>query len=222
MTRTVSPENQAALSGRRLVARDFVWIQGWNRSTGAVIYDGVWSGLDDINAEVVDPETGGAVTRPFYGSGALVSISDIPLVSNLQVQTIRLVSPGIHAHMEQLVREYDIRHGKIEIYRGLYDPDTELMVAPAENRFAGTIDSLTITTPEEGGEGGIDMECTSSTQEVTRSNPATRSHEDQKLRDPTDMFFRDSSTVTEWIVNWGNERGKVPTQKKRKKFLGIF
>ncbi len=66
------------------------------------------------------------------------------------------------------------------------------------------------------------MVCASHTQEMTRSNPSTRSHATQLLRDPNDSFYLDAATVQEWEFFWGSEKGVVPTQKKRKKFLGLF
>lgn len=57
---------------------------------------------------------------------------------------------------------------------------------------------------------------------MTRSNPSTRSHATQVLRQADDAFYEDADTSSEWEFFWGSEKGKVATQPKRKKFLGLF
>lgn len=222
MTRNVSEENLAALSARQLVARDFLWIVARNRDTGEPVTEGLWSDVGDVTATVVHPDTGLPVERTWRGSGPLVAIDDIPLVANLTVQTIRVRLSQILDRVNQLVRDYDCQQARVEIFRGLFDPDTRLMVAAAECRFAGFVDSIEIKTPSENEEGGVDLICVSHTQEMTRSNPDTRSHESQLRRNPTDTFYKDTAVVGDWELFWGSQRGKIPSQPKRKKFLGIF
>jgi hypothetical protein len=161
-------------------------------------------------------------SRDWYGSGTLVAIDDIPLVSNLTVQNVNIRLSQIDDRINDLVRMYDAKQGRVEIYRGLFDPDSRQMVAPAECRFVGFIDKIEINTPTENEEGGVTLVCASHTQEMTRANTETRSDATQKLRSATDNFFQDTSTAGEWEVFWGSVKGQVPTQKKRKKFLGLF
>lgn len=220
--RNISAANQAALEARQLVARDFLWLIVRDRITGAPVTDGVWSDVGNISAAVIHPDTGLPVTRDWYGSGTLVQIDDIPLVNNLSVQNVNVRLSQINDHAEELVRKYDCRQARVEIYRGLFDPDSRKMVAPAECRFIGFVDNIKIVTPSENEEGGTMLVCASHTQEMTRSNPETRSNETQILRDANDRFYMDAATVQEWEVFWGSEKGVVRTQPKRKKFLGIF
>ena len=222
MTRYISPENQAALQSRQLVARDFLWLVVRNRSTGAQVTDGLWSDVGNVSAQIIDPDSGATVTRDWYGSGTLVAIDDIPMVSNLSVQNVNIRLSQIDDRINDLVRLYDAKQGRVEIYRGLFDPDSRQMVAPAECRFVGFIDQINITTPSENEEGSVTLTCASHTQEMTRSNPDTRADATQKLRSSNDSFFQDTSTAGEWEVFWGSVKGQVPSQPKRKKFLGIF
>lgn len=175
-----------------------------------------------MTADVINPDTGLVDSRNWYGSGTLVAIDDIPMVSNLSVQNVNIRLSQIDGRINDLVRLYDAKQGRVEIYRGLFDPETRQMVAPAECRFVGFIDQINITTPTENEEGSVTLTCASHTQEMTRSNPDTRSDATQKLRNANDNFFQDTSTAGEWEVFWGSVKGQVPTQKKRKKFLGIF
>lgn len=222
MTRQISPENLLALQSRQLVARDFLWLVVRDRSTGASVTDGLWSDVGNISAQVINPDTGLVDTRDWYGSGTLVAIDDIPMVSNLSVQNVNIRLSQIDGRINDLVRLYDAKQGRVEIYRGLFDPDSRQMVAPAECRFVGFIDQIEIKTPSENEEGSVTLVCASHTQEMTRGNPDTRSDATQKLRGATDNFFQDTSTAGEWEVFWGSKKGKVPSQPKRKKFLGIF
>lgn len=225
MTRFISPEHHAALQKRKLVARDFLWLVVRDRSTGAPVTDGLWSDVGNVTAQVINPDTGLVDTRDWYGSGTLVAIDDIPMVANLSVQNVNIRLSQIDDHINTLVRLYDAKQGRVEIYRGLFDPDSRKMVAPAECRFVGFIDQIEIQTPTENEEGSVTLICASHTQEMTRSNPDTRSDASQKLRHPTDNFFQDAGTVGEWSFFWGSERGAVPTQpaqKKSKRFFGLF
>lgn len=225
MTRYISEEQFTALQARELVARDFLWLVVRDRDTGLPVTDGLWSDVGNVTAEVIDPDTGLADEREWYGSGTLVAIDDIPMVANLTVQNVNIRLSQIDDHINTLVRLYDAKQGRVEVYRGLFDPGSRQMVAPAECRFVGFIDQIEIQTPSENEEGSVTLICASHTQEMTRGNPDTRSDATQLLRGATDNFFQDTSTAGQWEVFWGSDKGVVPTQpaaKKRKKFLGIF
>lgn len=222
MSRYISPENHAALQNYRLVARDFLTLVVRRRDNGLAVQENLWSDLGNVSAQVIDPDTGFTVTRNWFGSGTLVAIDDIPMVSNLSVQNVSIQLNQIDDRINDLVRLYDAKQGRVEIYRGLFDPESRQMVAPAECRFVGFIDQIDIKTPTENEDGHVVLTCASHTQEMTRSNPDTRSDDSQRLRNSSDNFFVDTSTAGEWEVFWGSEKGKVPSQPPRKKFLGIF
>lgn len=209
--RNLSAENYAALQARQLVARDFLWLVARDRSTGASFSYGFWSDVGDVQAPILNPNTGLAETRNFEGSGTLIQISDIPLVANLTVQTIDVTMNQIDEAVNNIVRGYDLKQGQVEVYRGLFSPVSRLLVAPAVNRFIGYVDQIEINTPKEGEDGAVKMTCVSHSQEFTRYNPGTRSHEDQKKRDPNDDFFVDASTIGEREHFWGQKTGKVST-----------
>jgi hypothetical protein len=212
--RSISPENQAALAARRLVARDFLWFEARNRSTGATETVGFWSDIENVTAFVINPRTGTPVSRSFYGAGGLIRIDDIPSVSVLQVQDVVIHMDQLDEMVQQAVRLYDLKQAHVEIHRGLLDPVSRQLVSPAIVRFVGFVNTVEITTPAENQNGGVDITCVSHTQEMIRANPATRSHEDQKLRGG-DNFFIDAAVVGDWDFEWGAVRGaqKVETRK---------
>ena len=213
--RAISIENQAALAARRLVARDFLWFVARDRSTGDPVNVGFWSDLENVSAFVINPDTGLPVTRSFYGAGGLISIDDIPAVSVLQVQDVHVRMSQLDEMVANAVRLYDIKQARVEIHRGLFDPETRNMVAPAIVRFVGFVNKVEIHTGAENEDGSVNITCVSHTQEMTRSNPANRSHEDQLTRNPTDTFFIDAAVVSEWDLDWGAVRGvqKAPVSK---------
>lgn len=216
--RNISTENLAALQARQLVARDFLWLVVRDRATGAPVTDGLWSDVGNVSAQVINPDTGLVDTRNWYGSGTLVAIDDIPLVSNLSVQNVSIRLSQIDDRIADLIRLYDAKQARVEIYRGLFDPDSRQMVAPAECRFVGFVDQIEINTPSENSEGSVTLSCASHTQEMTRSNPDTRSDASQRLRLANDGFYADAATAGEWEIFWGSQKGKVPTQPKKKSF----
>ena len=209
MTRAISAENFDALIQRRLLARDFIWFVVKDLETGVPVTDGYWSDVGTISAGVIDPDTGSVATRTFYGAGGLISISDVPLVSNLTVQHVTVTLSQVSERINDLVRGYECKQGKVQIFRGLFDPATRNQVAPAIPRFAGTIDEAPITTPKEGAAGDVTRTCTGNTQELTRSNPDTRSDASQKLRDAADDFLRHTATVADWQLFWGKDPGTL-------------
>ena len=208
------PDILAALASRRLVARDFIWIIVRDRETGSPVSDGYWSDVGQITCEVINPNTGSPVERTFYGAAGLISISDVPSVSTLTVQTVSVRMSQVADRVNDLLRTYDAKQAQIQIFPGaLFDPETRELVAPPEPEFVGFVDKIEIKTPSENEEGGVYMTCVSHTQEMTRSNPDTRSDASQKLRSATDNFFQDAAVVGDWELFWGKSSGAVPTQK---------
>jgi hypothetical protein len=207
--RALSSANYTALQQRQLLPRDFIWFVVRDRTSGAPVTDGYWSDVGSISADIIDPDTGGTVTRTWFGAGSLIQISDIPLVSNITVQNISVTLSQVADRVQALVRQYDCKQGRVEIYRGLMDASTRLMVAPATPRFVGTIDAAPIHTPKQGESGDVTLSCTSNTAELTRFNPDTRSDASQKLRSSTDNFLQDAAVVGGWQHFWGRASGTV-------------
>lgn len=209
MTRSISAENFAAIQARRLVPRDFIWLIARDRTSGAPVAEGVWSGAGDFTAAVIDPHTGGSQSRMFFGSGALISVGDIQLVQGITVQTLTITLSQLDAGVNDYVRTNDLKQAEIQIFRGFLDPDTRLLVAPATPRFVGFIDDAPITTPKENTSGAITITATSNTQELTRANSDTRSDASQRLRSANDNFYQDVSVVGGWQIFWGKSSGVI-------------
>lgn len=198
------PLFMAAMGQRRIVARDFLRLVARTRApTPAPVAVCFWSDLQTAVVPVIDPETGVSTDRTWNGAGSLVQISAIPSVSSLTVQTVSIALPQYLPQVEQAVREYDIKQARVEIYTGLFDPDTRLLVSPAECVFVGYVDECDIQTPAENDEGSLTLTATSDTQEMTRSNPAKRSDESQRLRNGSDNFYQDTAAIKNRKIFWG-------------------
>jgi hypothetical protein len=200
--RLIDSAAQTALGKRALKQRDFLWIIAKNRSTGAPVAEGYWSDLGAVSANILNPETGGTEARTFKGAGNLIEISPIVMAANLTVQTVDVVCSQIK-DLNELVRDYDAKQARVEIYRGLFTANTLQQVAPAYSRFIGYVDELEIKTPAEENDGAITLSCISHTQEMSRSNPATRSDAFMRQRNPSDTFRRHAATVGTWELKWG-------------------
>jgi hypothetical protein len=209
MTRTLSAENQTSNEATKQEARDFLWVTARSRSDGSAQSFGAWSDVGDITASVIDPLTGGSVSRSWTGTGTLISVSDIPLVQGITVQQITVTLSQVNDAVNDFVRTYDCKQASIQIFRGKFDPDTHELVAPAVCRFSGFIDSAPITTPAEGQDGSVTFTCTSNTQELTRSNSDTASDASQRLRSGTDNFLQDVAIVGNWQIFWGRNSGQT-------------
>lgn len=203
--RAFSTTLQNALRSRSIVFRDFLWLIPRDLATGNPAPYGFWSDAGDISAQVINPLTGVAVTRNFEGAGALVSISDIPAVSNLTVQNVTIVMSQLNADSQAVVRGYDLKQGRVEVYSGYFDPNTRLLLEPAFCRFQGFVDYVDLKTPKEGEVGSLTLTCTSHTSELTRTNADKRSHDSQLARVEGDGFFKDVAGVAEWNVDWGQQ-----------------
>src|SRR5690606_33272117 len=125
----------------------------------------------------------------------------IPSVSVVQVQDVHIRMSQLDEMVENAFRLYDLKQARVEIHRGLFDPVSRNLVAPALVRFAGFVNYVENHVGTEKDPGYLDVTCVSHTQELIRSNPATRGHEDQLARHPGDNFYIDAAVVPEWDLD---------------------
>ena len=106
---------------------------------------------------------------------------------------------------ELAIRGYEPRQAWVEIHRGLFSTSTRELLAPPEPHFVGRIDKAIINTPAEGQSGTIELTCSDDLREMTRTNPARKSHEQQKRRS-VDLFRQYNTTAAEWQIYWGEAK----------------
>lgn len=207
--RNISPQVQAARSARVVEDRDFLWLVGKRRDTGALEATGFWSDLGTINAPVVDGITGVTVLRTFVGAVSLIEISAIEMANDTMYRTVDVKLTQLHPAVEQAVRLYDARQAEIQIWRGTYDPDTMNLLEPAATRFVGRVDELPIITGAEGEESTLTLRCRNHAQELDRASTEKRSDESQKLRHPGDRFYQHASAMASRKQFWGQKKEAI-------------
>lgn len=179
-----------------------------------------WNDLDTVTASVLKGDTGTPESRTFHGDGSLISIDPVVMTSDLTVQTLRITLSQIHSTVQNMVRGYDIRGARVEVHRGVFDPQTNELAGPIYCRFIGNVNKVNITTPKVGDEGAIEVEVASIARELTRTNPAKKSDETQRRRSD-DRFYRYVG-VADVDVWWGSNKAKLSSSTDKKSSAGNF
>ena len=206
MVRVLDVATQGAIRNRNAIApRNFVLVTAKDRGDGSAKLHGFWDDADTVTTNIVSGEDGSIVAHSFDGDGAILSLDPIPMRIGLEVRTVQLVLSPLHAGVEALVRTDDPRFAKVEIYRGLLDPATMLLVSEPRIRFLGRVNGAPIDTAAAGGESKVTLQIVSHTRELTRTSPAKKSDEQQRLRSG-DRFRRYTGVAGEWPIWWGEEK----------------
>lgn len=206
MVRALDVATQGAIRNRNaIVPRNFVVVTARDRDDGTDKLHGFWDDAEVVVTNVVSGEDGSIVSRTFVGDSAIVSCDAIPMRIGLEVRTVQLVLNPLHPAVQALVRGDDPRFGKVEIYRGLLDPASMLLVAPPRIRFLGRINGAPIDTAAAGDASKVTLKLVSHTRELTRTSPARKSDETQRLRSG-DRFRRYTGVAGEWPIWWGEEK----------------
>lgn len=207
--RNIDNDTAAYLQTRKgVISRDLLWITAKERDTGNTVATGFWNDLDSVTLTVVSGETGSPVSRTYHGTGTLISISPIPLISDLTVRTITITLSRISTQVQQAIRGYDPRFGHVEIHRALFDLATRELVAAPVPHFVGSINGAPMAVPRPGEEGSIALSVVSHSRELTRTNPLKRSDETQKRRSG-DRFRQYSGVAGQWEFFWGEEKHRI-------------
>lgn len=186
-------------------ARDFVWFTVRDRSTGSPYSEGYWSDIGTVAVQVDSPSAG-VVTRTFQGAADLISIDAVASTTTLVVQQTQMRLSQVSPRINQLIRDYDPKFGRVEVFRAELDPVTRQPTGPAECILNAIINDLEVDTPAEGGDGAVVLTLVTATQEITRRGASTRSDADQRRRSPTDNFFQDAGTAGLLDIFWGVPR----------------
>lgn len=187
-----------------IVPRKLVLFKGKSFSTGSDTELAVWTGDEEREFTVENGETNTSTTRTYSG-GVNLSVSSIPQVSDLTVQTVSVTLSHIAPLVETFIRGSDLRLGTIEIHDMLLNTTSRKPVSVAPLICYGEIDGSPIYDPEVGGEGSVTIRCIPKLiSMLTRTNPAKSSYQEQKLRDG-DEFGLHGATVATWNIPWGTQ-----------------
>ena len=205
MVRVLDSGTQGAIRNRSaIVPRNFIVITAKDRDSSDAVVHGFWDDADTVAVNVLD-EDGATVSRTFAGDGAVLSLDPIPMRIGLEVRTVQLVLSALHADVLDLVRGDDPRGAKVEIYRGLLDPKSGVLLAVPRIRFLGKVNAAPVATAAVGGESSVKLAIVSHTRELTRTNPAKKSDAQQQLRSG-DRFRRYTNVAGDWDIWWGERK----------------
>lgn len=219
--RTVPSNTLAVLTNapvNGISARDFVWIENVGSTQGWGFYNG---SEPTFQVQVISARTGLPEMRTYVGAGALTSVSDITLTVGLDVYRVTVGLSNILPAVRNVINGENIRNGPIEIHRGIINPVTGQLADPPLPHFYGTINQVNPKRPSVGGEGGIEIVCTSITNELTRSNPALFSDATISRRGG-DRICRYMEVMADVKLPWGAPPQQGQKASNGKKFLGIF
>jgi len=204
MVRPLDVDTQVAIRDRSaIVPRNFIVITAKNRDSGEPSVRCFWDEAETVITNVLD-ENGDTVSHTFVGDGAILEMDPVPMRIGLEVRTVQITLSPLHSEVQALVRGDDPRDAKVEIYRGLLDPTSMLLVAAPRIRFLGKINEAPISTAGAGGESTVILRVVSHTRELTRTNPAKKSDAQQQLRGG-DRFRRYTNVAGDWDIWWGEK-----------------
>lgn len=201
------PATITALASGQIVLRDFLTVQGKTFGGSATAF-AYWTGEDNVAVNVIPVGGANPVSRNFIGGGTLLDVPAIVDAIGLEARSITLgldhISDAAGSPMD-MVYGNNVRVGRVELHRGLFDPATWNLVSTPHLLFAGRVDTPSINDAAAGGEGGLELTVISNAIDLTKTNPAMESDEQQKRRGDRFRRWGDSAaTVETW---WGQAKG---------------
>ena len=201
----------AALTAARsagIVPRQLVTIWARPNAGGDIEQFGFWDDLLPVELDVIGGRSGVLEARSYQADGALLKVEGLRQAIDLKVRPASVELNPLHPVVAMLFGAYRLRLAAIEIHRVPLDATTRLPVAAARCRYLGLVETASRKTPKAGGEAVLALSCVSDAIQLTRTNPAKRSDETQRLRSG-DRMMRYAEVVGEWEIVWGEAEGKA-------------
>lgn len=201
------PATIAALESGQLVLRDFWTAHGKTRAGAAQAFH-YWTGEDNVAVNVVPAGATAPVSRNYVGGGTLLVAPEIVDAIGLEARSVTFgfdhISAAAGGPMD-MVFGHNVRVARVEFHRGVFDPATWNLVAAPHLLFAGRVDGAAVDDAAAGGEGGLSIDAMSSAIDLTRTNPAMQSDEQQRRRSG-DRFRRYGDTAAQISRWWGQAK----------------
>jgi hypothetical protein len=197
----------AALESGAIVLRDILTVKGktLGGSAAEFVY---WTGEDNVAVNVVPAGETTPMSRNAVGGGTLLDVPVIVDAIGLEARSISFgldhISDAVGSPMD-MVYGNNVRVARVELHRALFDPETWNLVSTPHLLFAGRVDGAAVDDAAAGGEGGLSLEAISSAIDLTRTNPAMESDEQQRRRSG-DRFRRYGDTAGQVQTWWGQAR----------------
>lgn len=201
---TYDAETIAALASGGVVFRDLLTVQGKTLGGAAATF-AYWTGEDDVAVNVVPAGAETPVSRNFVGGGTLIEVPPIVDAIGIEARSVAFgldhISTAAGGPLD-MVFGNNVRVARVELHRALFDPATWNLVTTPHLLFAGRVDGASVDDAAAEGQGGLSLEVISSAIDLTRTNPAMESDEQQKLRSG-DRFRRHGDTAGQVETWWG-------------------
>jgi hypothetical protein len=153
------------------------------------------------------------VNRSYAGDSApLVALDPIPMKIGLEVDTTQVIFNPLHPAVLLMHRGHDCRNAPVQIHRAYLSAVSMLPVALPRCRGLGFVNAAPEEIAGPDGQSKLRIGVVSVTRELTRTNPAKRSDETQRLRSG-DRFRRYSGTAYQWPIWWGEAKAKPAGSK---------
>lgn len=197
-------ETIAALESGAVVMREILRVRGktLGGSAAEFVY---WTGEDNIAVNVLPPGETTPVSVNAVGGGTLLDIPAIVDAIGVEARSITIgldhISSSAGSPMD-MVYGSNIRVARVDLHRAFFDPATWNLVSTPVLMFSGRVDGASVDDAAAGGEGGLSLDIIGSAIDLTKTNPAMESDEQQRRRDG-DRFRRwsdSAATVETW---WG-------------------
>lgn len=199
----------AALESGQIVVREILTVKGktLGGSAAEFVY---WTGEDNIAVNVVPAGETTPVSRNAVGGGTLLEVPAIVDGIGVEARSITFgldhISQAAGSPMD-MVYGANVRVARVEMHRAFFDPATWNLVSTPTLMFAGRVDGAAVDDAAAGGEGGLSLEAVSSAIDLTKTNPAMESDEQQKRRSG-DRFRRYGDTAAQIQTPWGQARSE--------------
>ena len=197
----------AALESGAIVVRELLTVKGKTLGGSAAEFN--YSTIEDNTAiNVVPAGETTPVSRNYVGGGTLLDVPAIVDAIGVEARSITFgldhISQAAGSPMD-MVYGANVRVARVEMHRAFFDPATWNLVSTPTLMFSGRVDGAAVDDAAAGGEGGLSLEAIGSAIDLTKTNPAMESDEQQKRRDG-DRFRRwgdSAATVETW---WGQNK----------------
>ena len=198
----------AALESGAIVLRDILTVKGKTAGGSAAEFV-YWTGEDNVAVNVVPAGETTPVSRNALGGGTLLEVPAIVDAIGVEARSITFgldhISVAAGGPMD-MVYGNNVRVARVEMHRALFDPATWNLVSTPVLMFSGRVDGAAVNDAAAGGEGGLSLEVVNSAIDLTKTNPAMESDEQQKRRSG-DRFRRYGDTAAQIERWWGRAKG---------------
>lgn len=196
-----------ALASGALVLRDVLTVHGQTLGGSDKTF-AYWTGAGNVTINVDALDGGAPISRNAIGGGTLLEVPAIVDAIGLEARAVVFgldhIGKAADSPMD-MVFGHNVRVARVELHRAIFDPATRHIVGSAHLLFAGRVNGAKVDDAVPGGTGGLSLEAVSSAIDLTRTNPALESDEQQKLRGG-DRFRQYADTAAAVEAFWGLEK----------------